>query len=526
LASRLGREARAIEHAKQNEAEFAVGAAGPEPLLARANEPTLRILEHRRHRDWTRRRGWIVRRALLAADLVGLIGAFLLAELIAVKAGSPGGRVDGPFEAALFLAALPVWVVAAKLYGLYDRDEERTDHSTVDDVPGIFHLVTVGVWLALFAGWLTSSINPDLLKLTTFWVLAIALVTLGRALARAWCRRTVSYVQNALIVCADDVGQLAARKLVRHPEYGINLVGFVDDGRPALHPEIGHLSVLGSPDRLLEAVDAFGVERVVIAFGDRPHERTLELVRSLKGVDVQVDVIPHLFELVSSNAGIHTIEGLPLVSLPPLRLSPSSRLLKRALDVGVSAAALLVLSPVFAAVAVAILVDSGRPVFFRQVRMGARDRTFRIVKFRTMARGSEGRRGELQHLNVHAENGGDARMFKAKDDPRVTRVGRFLRRSSLDELPQLWNVLRGDMSLVGPRPLPLEEDRHVGSWARRRLDLRPGMTGPWQVLGRSEIPFEEMVKLDYLYVTGWTLGSDLKLLARTIPVIFSDRGAY
>jgi len=496
----------------------------PESLLARANEPTLRILEHRR-KDWTRRRGWIVRRALLAADVLGLLAAFLLAELVG-RQGSPGGHVDVELEAALFLATLPVWVVAAKLYGLYDRDEERTDHSTVDDVPGIFHLVTVGVWLLLFAGWLTSSINPDLLKLTTFWALAIAFVTLGRALARAGCRRTVSYVQNAIIVGADDVGQLAARKLLRHPEYGINLVGFVDAGRPALHPEIAHLAVLGRPDQLLDAVGAFDVERVLIAFSDRPDDGTLDLVRSLKSVDVQVDVVPHLFELVSSNAGIHTIEGLPLVSLPPLRLSPSSRLLKRALDVGVAAAGLVLLSPAFAAVAVAILVDSGRPVFFRQVRMGARDRTFRIVKFRTMTPGAEGRRDELAHLNTHARNGGDDRMFKAKDDPRVTRVGRFLRRTSLDELPQLWNVLRGDMSLVGPRPLPLEEDRHVGSWARRRLDLRPGITGPWQVLGRSEIPFEEMVKLDYLYVTGWTLGSDLKLLARTIPVLFSVRGAY
>jgi lipopolysaccharide/colanic/teichoic acid biosynthesis glycosyltransferase len=143
-----------------------------------------------------------------------------------------------------------------------------------------------------------------------------------------------------------------------------------------------------------------------------------------------------------------------------------------------------------------------------------------------MAPGAEGRRAELAHLNKHATNGGDTRMFKAKDDPRVTRVGRFLRRTSLDELPQLWNVLRGDMSLVGPRPLPLDEDRHVGSWGRRRLDLRPGITGPWQVLGRSDIPFEEMVKLDYLYVTTWSLGSDLKLLARTVPLLFNVRGAY
>jgi lipopolysaccharide/colanic/teichoic acid biosynthesis glycosyltransferase len=195
------------------------------------------------------------------------------------------------------------------------------------------------------------------------------------------------------------------------------------------------------------------------------------------------------------------------------------------MDVSISLAGLVLLAPFLALVALAIKLDSRGPAFFRQVRMGARDQTFRIAKFRTMEVDAESRRGELAHLNVHAR-GGDTRMFKVKDDPRMTRVGRVLRRYSLDELPQLWNVLKGEMSLVGPRPLPLEEDQHVGSWARRRLDLRPGITGPWQVLGRSDIPFEEMVKLDYLYVTGWSLGHDLKLLARTIPVLFSVRGAY
>jgi exopolysaccharide biosynthesis polyprenyl glycosylphosphotransferase len=425
-----------------------------------------------------------------------------------------------------FFLSLPVWVVGAKLYGLYDRDEERTDHTTVDDFPGVFHLVTVGVWLFVAAAWITGLADPDLLKLVTFWAVAIALVMSARAAARAYCRRTVTYLQNAVIVGADDVGQLAARKILRHPEYGLNVVGFVDASPHALHPEIAHLAVLGRPDQLLDAVNAFDVERVLFAFGDHPPDGTVDLVRALKDREVQVDVVPHLFELVSSNAGIHTVEGMPLVSLPPLRLSPSSRLLKRALDVVVSALGLVLLSPLFLLVGLAIRLDSGGPVFFRQVRMGARDRTFRIVKFRTMSRDADGKRAELAHLNEHAKNGGDSRMFNAKDDPRVTRVGRVLRRTSADELPQLWNVLRGDMSLVGPRPLPLEEDRHVGSWARRRLDLRPGITGPWQVLGRSDIPFEEMVKLDYLYVTSWSLGSDLKLLARTIPALFNVRGAY
>jgi lipopolysaccharide/colanic/teichoic acid biosynthesis glycosyltransferase len=182
---------------------------------------------------------------------------------------------------------------------------------------------------------------------------------------------------------------------------------------------------------------------------------------------------------------------------------------------------------VFAVVAALIKLDSRGPVFFRQVRMGGGGQRFRMFKFRTMVADAEARKAELRHLNKHTEPGSDPRMFKIPDDPRVTRVGRFLRRSSLDELPQLLNVLRGEMSLVGPRPLILEEDRHVDDWARKRLDLKPGMTGLWQVLGRSDIPFDEMVKLDYLYVTTWSLWQDFRLLFRTIPlVVLAKRGSY
>jgi lipopolysaccharide/colanic/teichoic acid biosynthesis glycosyltransferase len=196
------------------------------------------------------------------------------------------------------------------------------------------------------------------------------------------------------------------------------------------------------------------------------------------------------------------------------------------MDVTLSAAALLFLAPAFALIALLIKRDSPGPVFFRQVRMGRSDRTFRIYKFRTMTADAEERKSEFAHLNRYATNGGDQRMFKIADDPRTTRFGRFLRRYSLDELPQLINVLRGEMSLVGPRPLILEEDEHVAEWGRLRLNLKPGITGPWQVLGRNDIPFEEMVKLDYLYVTAWSVFTDLKLVLRTIPALFRVRSAY
>ena len=208
-----------------------------------------------------------------------------------------------------------------------------------------------------------------------------------------------------------------------------------------------------------------------------------------------------------------------MIGLPPLRLSRSSRLLKRTTDVVLALLALIVLAPVFAMIAVLIKLDSRGPVFFRQVRMGRGDKTFRIFKFRSMTEDADERKAEVAHLNKHLRIGGDPRMFKITRDPRVTSVGRRLRKTSLDELPQLINVLAGDMSLVGPRPLILDEDRFVADWARRRLDLKPGITGLWQVIGRDDIPFAEMTRLDYLYVTSWSLFNDLKLIVRTFPTV-------
>jgi lipopolysaccharide/colanic/teichoic acid biosynthesis glycosyltransferase len=222
---------------------------------------------------------------------------------------------------------------------------------------------------------------------------------------------------------------------------------------------------------------------------------------------------------------MHTVEGVPLLGLPPFRLSRSSRLLKRTFDLVLTIPGLVALAPLFALIALLIKRDSSGPVFFRQLRMGCNGRTFRIWKFRTMTADADERKREVAHLNQHLHDGGDPRMFKIPDDPRVTRVGRWLRRYSLDELPQLFNVLRGEMSLVGPRPLILDEDQHVNAWARQRLNLKPGCTGPWQVQGRSGIPFEEMVRLDYLYVTGWSVFGDLKLITRTFPVMLGAHGA-
>ncbi|HEX4929115.1 MAG TPA: sugar transferase [Gaiellaceae bacterium] len=495
-----------------------------EQMHSAVDERTLEILDRRRRTAVVRRRGWLVRRLLLSADLLGLTAAFAFAQLLTQSGVS--GPVGTRAELLLFAAALPVWVVLAKLYGLYDRDEERTDHSTSDEVAPVLHMVTLGVWLTLVVGYLTGLADPTLPKVVTFWALAVGLVTLARACGRALARHSVTYLQNAVIVGAGEVGQMVAHKLIQHREYGINLVGFVDSDPLPLRGDIAHVALLGPQERLPAIIRLLDVERVILAFSSQSHEQTLDLVRSLKDLDVQIDIVPRLFEIVGPSVGLHTVEGLPLVGLAPLHLTRSSLLLKRTLDIAVSAAALILLAPAFAAIAWRIKADSPGPVFFRQVRMGAGGKTFRIFKFRTMVAEAEDVKGMVAHLNMHAREGGDPRMFKVPNDPRVTRLGAFLRRFSLDELPQLLNVLKGEMTLVGPRPLILDEDQFVADWARRRLELKPGVTGLWQVLGSSEIPFEEMTRLDYLYVTNWSLWGDLRLIAKTVPAVLRTRHAY
>jgi exopolysaccharide biosynthesis polyprenyl glycosylphosphotransferase len=465
-----------------------------------------------------RTRGWLIRRALAAADVLGLVLAFLVAEAMFAPARGMTDAVTPASEFVLYCLTLPLWIVVAKLYGLYDRDEERTDHSTADDFVGILHVVTIGSWIVLAGSQLVGVVDVTVLRVLAFWASAITLITLARASARALCRRHPSYVQRTIIVGAGEIGRRLAEKLARQPEYGVQVVGLVDDDpKPVSEGTRDAAPVVGGTRELETLIEELGVDRVIVAFSNESSQETLDLLRSLRSTDVQVDIVPRLFELLAPGFGVHTVEGVPVLGLPPTRLSRSSALLKRTLDLALLAVASVVIIPLFAVIALAIKLDSPGPVFFRQIRRGRGDTTFRIWKFRTMWQDADPRKEEFAHLNKH--NGADARMFKIENDPRVTRVGRVLRRFSLDELPQVINVACGEMSLVGPRPLILEEDRFVEDWARTRLEIQPGITGLWQVLGRSEITFDEMVKMDYLYVTTWSLWRDLKLMAQTVPAL-------
>jgi exopolysaccharide biosynthesis polyprenyl glycosylphosphotransferase len=250
---------------------------------------------------------------------------------------------------------------------------------------------------------------------------------------------------------------------------------------------------------------------VIIAVQHAEGEDVLDLVRTAKSLGIRVSLMPRVFEVVGSSVEFDEIDGMPLLGVRRYAMSRSSQLVKRGVDLVGALVLLLIGAPALVAIAAAIKLDSRGPVFFRQTRVGREGRTLRMVKFRTMHDGADRQKESLARQNEAADG-----FFKITDDPRVTRVGRFLRRTYLDELPQLWNVLRGEMSLVGPRPLVVEEDALIEGWSRRRLNLTPGMTGHWQVLGSSRIPLRDMVKIDYLYVANWSLWLDFKLLLRTL----------
>jgi len=243
------------------------------------------------------------------------------------------------------------------------------------------------------------------------------------------------------------------------------------------------------------------------------------VLRRCKRAGLPVSVLPQIFDVMGRSVEIDDVEGVTMLGLAPPVLSRSSRAQKRAMDLLGSIVCLVLAAPVLVIIAVAIKLDSRGPLFFIQSRIGRAGKTLRVYKFRTMTRDAEAQRDKLTALSE------DPNWLKLEADPRVTRVGRVLRTSSLDELPQLLNVVKGDMSLVGPRPLVEAEDDRVVDWGRARLDLTPGITGLWQVLGRTNIPFEEMVKLDYLYVTNWSLWSDVRLVLHTLPAVIYRRGA-
>lgn len=326
--------------------------------------------------------------------------------------------------------------------------------------------------------------------------------------------------ERVLVVGGTGLAQQVMMGIKSQPHIGYNLVGYLEDRSAPAH-RTASLPHLGDIDDLGRVVHTHNIHQVILALPFWENGRLPQLVQTCRLIGVDFRVAPDLYALSFNRVDILQVSGVPLLELKELSIKGWNLAVKRAIDVGLVLLAAPLILPLVLLIALLIRLDSSGPALFRQQRVGKHGKLFTCYKFRTMVVDAEARKAELAALNE-----ADGPLFKIRRDPRITRIGHFLRRSSLDEVPQIWNVLRGDMSLVGPRPGLPSEVACYEPWHRRRLEVTPGITGLWQVLGRSNTTFDEMVRLDIYYGENWSVGMDLRILLKTIPAVLMSKGAY
>jgi exopolysaccharide biosynthesis polyprenyl glycosylphosphotransferase len=449
----------------------------------------------------------IFRRMLLLADALAIAGAFILTISLSSKS------LQLTWASA---AALPILLLGAKSSGLYDRDDALLRKTTLEEAPKLFQVATLCALVAWLTGGLIVAGTLDRHEALFLWLALAGLLVLMRTGARAIALR-IAPVERCLFVGDADAAETVRSKLSGHGGIKASLVAHVDLDKIAPWSTDAHsASKVAEVRELARKLD---VQRAIVAPRSADAGEVLDLVRTLKAVGVRVSILPRLLEVVGSTVEFDDLHGITVMGVRRFELTRSSATVKRVFDLLWTSIGLLALAPLMLVAAVAIKLDSPGPVFFRQQRVGRYGKRFHILKFRTMVQDAEALKDSLRDRN-EAQGG----LFKITGDPRVTRVGRVLRKTSLDEMPQLLNILKGEMSLVGPRPLVLEEDMRVQGWHRRRLELTPGMTGPWQILGPTRVPLREMVAIDYLYVANWSLWTDMKIILRTVSYVISCRG--
>jgi exopolysaccharide biosynthesis polyprenyl glycosylphosphotransferase len=397
----------------------------------------------------------------------------------------------------------------------------------LDHVYRIINAMVKSVVIMLAITFIFQPLEYSRLLLAEAGVIAIILLALSRMVqkwAMGWLRTRGIGVARAIIVGAGEVGRTVMRTVVARPELGYQVVGFVDDNPEKGQTDIGRFKALGPLDNLSRLITGEAVDEVIITLPWMYHRKIMGIVHECERRHVSAHIVPDLFQMSLSHVDVDDLGGVPLIGVRAVGFDQGALLVKRGMDFLGALMGLTLGAPLLGLIALAIRIDSPGPILFRQARVGAGGQLFEIYKFRSMRVGAEDELEESSELRKMNE--ADGPLFKIRDDPRLTRVGRFLRRTSLDELPQLWNVWRGEMSLVGPRPpIPAEVGNYM-EWHKKRLEVRPGMTGMWQVSGRSLLSFDEMVLLDIYYIENWSLWLDLKILLRTIPKVVFGEGAY
>ncbi|HEY2141354.1 MAG TPA: exopolysaccharide biosynthesis polyprenyl glycosylphosphotransferase [Solirubrobacteraceae bacterium] len=452
------------------------------------------------------RRDALFRRMLLIADVVAIVGAFVLTVTLSSRS------LQLTWAS---IAGVPILLVGAKILGLYDRDETLLRKTTLDEAPKLFQLATLCALVAWLTGGLIVAGELDRHAALFLWLALAGLLMLARTLARA-IALAMAPTERCLFIGEEALAATVRAKFDGRCGVKAKVVAHLDLDNAAPWST----DAFSSPrlSEIRELACELDVHRAIVAPRGGESEM-LDLVRTLKAVGVRVSVLPRMLEVVGSSVEFDDLHGMTVMGVRRFDLSRSSRVVKRAFDLLGASLGLLAVSPLLALCAIAIKLDGRGPIFFRQLRVGRHGERFHMLKFRTMIPNADAMKDSLRDRNEAQEG-----LFKIADDPRVTRVGRLLRKSALDELPQLLNIVKGEMSLVGPRPLVVEEDDRVEGWHRRRLELMPGMTGHWQILGPARVPLREMVAIDYLYVANWSLWTDIKILLRTVPHVVGRRG--
>ncbi len=464
--------------------------------------------------------------SLILNDLAMLGLAFRFAYFIRFEVSIPIFRLDVvpsvPFYQDIIVILIPVWIGIFVLSGLYYRPNllvGTLEYSLV------FRATTIGMLLVIVAGFL----GPDFIVargwLLLAWILAFLFTNIGRFFLRRVVynlRRFGYFMSPALIVGGNDEARMLAEQLLSWRTSGLHLVGFVDDSVPTGTLFYGKIPVLGCIEDLDELMGRHKVEELILATSAITRETTLKVFKRYglsNGVNVRLS--SGMYEIITTGLQVSEFASVPLVRVNRVRLTGADEVLKNILDYGLAIPGLILISPLLLFLSLLIKLDSPGPIIHRRKVMGVNGKHFYAYKFRTMyINGDEILQGRPDLQQELAEN------HKLKEDPRITRVGKILRKFSLDELPQLFNVLKHEMSLVGPRMISPEEMSKYNQWGINLLTVRPGITGLWQVSGRSDIGYDQRVRLDMYYIRNWTLFLDLALLLRTIPAAVFGKGAY
>ncbi len=474
---------------------------------------------------------------LLAADMVCIGASFLSAYWFRLLSGFFTRSIPIERSHYITLAAVCVmWAVILSAHGLYRR---QVYLSVFDQMVAVFNSVNLGVLLLLALAFVFKFeyFLERRLVLLAAWALAILLLIFVRVvIIRGILLRRIHrdpFRRRILVVGAGESGRQFVN-LVKHTRNHVfEIVGYLDDDPEKQKKEYEGFRVLGTVDDVREVVERLNVERVFVAIHKLHQEEMIDLISRCMKCHVPVKMISDQFHMFTSGGTIERIDGVPTLHVSDNTMRGAAYVMKRTFDVVTAAMLLVVLSPLFALIALIIKVAGGKgPVFFRQSRAGHGGKPFNFYKLRTMRTDADDQvhreyaRDFVAGEDLKLSKNPSTPVYKMKRDPRVTPIGQLLRKTSLDELPQLFNVLRGEMSLVGPRPPILYELQYYREWHKRRLDAKPGLTGLWQVSGRSSVPFNEMVLLDLYYIDHWSLKLDFEILLRTVPVILFGKGAY